>query len=126
MYLGLCAADQLSDESFAGNYITGSKILVFNTALLVVDQTGEWAEIVLDVPFFYNGIDNLIIEIQWDNESNDNSYYNHEWTAGDNRCIYTQYTPVIMSYNKIPHMILTGELSLENSTFAGIKVELGR
>jgi len=126
IYLGLCADDQLSNSSYDGNYIAGTKTLVYSTDPLFVNQADEWAEIILDEPYWYNGTDNLIIEIQWDNATHDNSYYNHEWLAGDNRCIFTQSSTDILSYNMLPHMILAGSLSLENSTFAGIKVELGR
>ena len=126
IYMGLCSSDQLSTSSFDGNYISGTKALVYSTSLLVVDMADEWAEIGLDDSYLYNGTDNLIIEIQWNNASHSNSYYNHEWLAGDNRCIFTQASPEILSYGFLPHMILAGTLSLENSTFAGIKVELGQ
>lgn len=126
IYMGLCASDQLSAGSFEGNYISGTKTLVYSTDLLFLDMADEWAEIVLDESYWYSGTDNLIIEIQWDNVSHDNSYYNHEWLAGDDRCIYSQAFPDILSYGFLPHMILVGTLHLDNSTFAGIKVELGQ
>ena len=126
IYLGLCANEQLSSSSFEGNYISGTKTLVYSTSLLMVDQTSDWKEIILDESYFYNGTDNLIIEVQWENASWSNSYYNHEWMAGENRCIFRQDAPDILAYNMLPHMILAGSLSMENSTFGEIKVELGR
>ena len=124
--MGLCSTDQLSPGSFDGNYVTGTKTLVYSTALQFVDQNQEWSEIVLSTPYAYNGTDNLIIEVQWENASQSNSYYNHEWFAGDNRCIYTQSSPAILQYGFLPQMILSGTFSLDNSTFAEIKVELGQ
>ncbi|MCK5840993.1 MAG: hypothetical protein KAH31_02405 [Candidatus Sabulitectum sp.] len=126
LYLGLCGSDQLNTGSFDGNYISGTKTLVYSSDLLIVDMDDEWAEIVLDDPYWYNGTGNLIIEIEWANETHDNSYYNHEWYAGDNRCVFSQGSPDIVAYGFLPHMILAGTLALENSTFASIKVELGQ
>ncbi|MCK5785384.1 MAG: hypothetical protein KAH54_02365 [Candidatus Sabulitectum sp.] len=54
----------MSSSSFDGDYIPGTKTLVYSTSLLVVDQNSDWKEIVLDEACFYNGSDNLIIEIQ--------------------------------------------------------------
>ncbi len=126
LYLGRCESDQLNTGSFDGNYASGTKTLVFSSDLLVVDMADDWAEIVLDDPYWYDGTDNLIIEIEWANETQDNSYYNHEWYAGNDRCVYSQGSPDIVSYGFLPQMILVGSLSLDNSTFAGIKIELGR
>ena len=126
IYMGLCSSDQLSTSSYDGNYISGTKTLVYSNNHLVVDMADEWAEITLDDSYWYNGTDNLIIEIQWENASHSNSYFVHEWLAGDNRCIFTQLTPDTNSYEYLPHMIFVGAASLENSTFAGIKVEVGQ
>ena len=126
IYMGLCATDQLSGDSFEGNYITGTKTLVYSSALQVVSASTEWPEIGLATPFFYNGTDNLIIEIQWEDNPQPNLYYNWVWFAGDSRCIYAQGSPEIKVWNSIPHMNLIGTEALENSTFAQIKVELGQ
>lgn len=123
--MGLCSSDQLSLGSFDENYIGGTKTLVYSNDLLVVSKADEWPEIELDTPFFYNGTDNLIIEISWDNETHDNTYNVHEWFAGTNRCILSANHSDIESYPFLPHMKLSGYLALENSTFASIKVELG-
>ncbi|MCK5131797.1 MAG: hypothetical protein KAR40_06545 [Candidatus Sabulitectum sp.] len=125
LYLGLCASDQLSNNSFDGNYISGTKTLVYSTNVLTVNQTPEWPEIILENSYWYNGTDNLIIEVQWENTSISNTYYCHEWVAGSNRCIYKQGSPNIVYDSVLPQMVLSGVFSLENSTFASIKVELG-
>ena len=126
LHLGYAVADTLSTDSFDGNYIPGSKTLVFSTPLLTLDMDDEWSQIVLDEPFFYNGEGNLIIDIQWDNGTEDNTYYNWNWIAGENRCISIHGSSGILSDNLVPHMIFSGSLALENSTFGSIKVELGR
>ncbi len=126
MYLGLSSSATLSTSSFDGNYISGTKTLVYSTPLLTIDMDDPWGQIDLDTPFYYDGSENLIVEIQWDNGTEDNSYYNIEWNAGPDRCIYQQKEPDIKSYYGVPHMFLVGDLALEGNTFAGIKVELGR
>ncbi len=125
IHMGLCSSDQLSLGSFDENYISGTKTLVYSTDLLIVSMTDEWPEIELDNPFFYNGTDNLIIEISWNNETHSNIYNVYEWFAGTNRCIVSENHSDIKSYPFLPHMKLFGDLALENSTFASIKVELG-
>lgn len=126
MYLGLSSAPTLSTGSFDGNYNSGTRTLVYSTSLLTIDMADPWAQIDLDTPYFYNGSDNLIIEIQWDNGTEDNSYYCNEWTAGANRCVYQQGGSGITSDSNLPHMMLVGTLALEGNTFGGIKVELGK
>ncbi len=125
IHMGLCSSDQLSLDSFDKNYVSGTKTLVYSTDLLSVSHTEDWPKIDLDTPFFYNGTGNLIIEISWENEIQSNIYNVNEWFAGTNRCIFSANHSDIAAYPFLPHMKLSGNLALENSTFASIKVELG-
>lgn len=126
LYMGLCSSDVLTN-SFEGNYVSGSKILVFDANPLIISPDGnDWSTITLETPYWYNGQDNLIIELLWDNATNDNAYYSGQWDSGANRMLYQQTTPVLNLSSWIPHMRLSGDLSLSQSTFAEIKYLLGK
>ena len=126
IYMGLCSSDQLSSGSFEENYISGTKTLVYSTDLLTLSKAVEWVEIELDSSFPYNGSDNLIIEISWDNGTVANEYKCHEWYAGADRSLHNINQEGIVSHPCLPHMIISGSpQALENSTFASIKVKLG-
>jgi len=122
IYMGLCGSDQLG-TTFDDNYIPGTRILVLSGSPYTTQTVGvnEWFEFVFDTPFWYNGQDNLLIEIQW--SSGAGSLYSWNWNGGSNRCIYGLYgmaTSLVQSSN-VPNLRLNGTLSLTNSTFARIK-----
>ncbi len=126
IYMGLSTSDELSSGSFDENYIAGTKTLVFSTDLLSIPNTVDWVDIELDTPFIYNGSNNLIIEISWDNGTETNEFNCHNWFAGNDRCIYKINDFGITPSQFMPQMILSGSpQALENSTFASIKVKLG-
>lgn len=125
MHMGLCASNQLNNESYEGNYITGTKTLVYS-GTVNISRDLEWKEIVLQKPFIYDGTDNLIIEISWTKRTAD-SYYCQSWYAGNKRALYSRKPYAPTYYTRIPHMIFTGttSTSLERSTFGEIKVLIG-
>ncbi|MEN8209662.1 MAG: hypothetical protein ABFR50_10490 [Candidatus Fermentibacteria bacterium] len=122
IYMGLCASDQLG-MTFDDNFIPGTRILVlsgspYSTQTVAVN---EWFEFTFDTPFWYNGQDNLLIEIQW--SSGSGSLYSWNWNGGSDRCVYGHYgqsSGLVLNSN-VPNLRLDGTLSLSNTTFARIK-----
>lgn len=124
--------DQLS-ETFEMNYTPGSLIEVFQTDSLVLDQIeGETLVLELDTPFFYNGQDNLLIDIYYPSGY---LYYSVWcWTAGSNRSLSRMFAPYSdfkdrletgNLFEDLPWMIIEGDLGLDETTFGRIKVMLG-
>jgi len=124
IYMGLCSSDQLG-MTYDDNYISGSKTLVLSSAFFTTPTVNpmDWFEITLDTPFWYNGVDNLIIEIEWSSAPGDDALYTMHWDGGANRCLFGRYGSATALYPKIevPYLRLNGTLSLSNSTFGRIK-----
>jgi hypothetical protein len=122
MYLGLCASDQLTTD-YEANYISGTRTQVLAASPYVNGATNpdDWFDVVLDTPYWYNGQDNLIIEVEW--SSGAGSLYNWQWNGGSDRCVIGAYGASTGSSTEslVPHLILNGTLSLESSTFGAIK-----
>lgn len=122
VYMGLCDSDQLG-TTFDDNYIPGTRILVLSGSPYTTQTVGvnEWFDFVFDTPFWYNGQDNLLIEIEW--SSGAGSLYSWNWDGGTNRSMYAGYGMSTASSlgSKVPNLRLNGTLSLTNSTFAQIK-----
>jgi hypothetical protein len=122
VYLGLCASDDLV-AAFDDNYISGTKTLVLSESSYTTSVVGinEWFEIPFTTPFWYNGQDNLIIEIEW--SSGSGSLYSWSALPGGIRRIYGPYgtTSALVLDDNFPTIQLNGTLSLENTTFAQIK-----
>ena len=122
--------DQLS-ETFADNYEPGSlQEVVFIDSLPLAGASGSTLTINFDQPFWYNGVDNLLIDIYYPDGWACAAV--HNWEAGPARSLVNMFlqsgspgtTGELCS--KVPYMILEGELELMGMTFAGIKVELGQ
>jgi hypothetical protein len=125
IYLGYCNSDELG-MSFDDNYIPGSKTLVYSSSQLsLTPDQDNWSRVLLDTPFWYNGTDNLIVEVQWDNSSTYNSHFCGRWESGANRTLWQQTTPSNNLSTTVMHMLLEGSESLDHATFGRIKVELG-
>jgi len=128
LHLGYCADDVL-DLDFDANWVPGSKTLVYSADPLDITAAGPetWVTLDLDEPFWYNGVDNLLIDVQWNNSGSDNSFYAAHWVAGDDRALFEYNTPSYVHTTApfVPYMTLLGELDLQQDTFAGIKVLLG-
>jgi len=119
-------------ETFSENYMPGSLVEVYySDSLLLTQGSASAKELVLelDTPFFYNGVDNLLIDIYYP----DGSCWcgNYGWQAGTARGVYNQFLPGTgggpTGYlsDWIPYMVLEGTQSLEQSTFAAVKVIIG-
>ncbi|RKZ08294.1 hypothetical protein DRQ25_09450 [Candidatus Fermentibacteria bacterium] len=122
IYMGLCSGDALG-ANFDDNYISGTRILVMSGSPYTSPTVGmnEWFEFVFDTPFWYNGQDNLLIEVEW--SSGVGSLYSWVWPAGSDRSMYGLYggATSLVRLSTAPNLRLNGTLSLSNSTFARIK-----
>jgi hypothetical protein len=118
-------------ETFSENYLPGSLVEVFySDSLFLTDGTAA-TELVLelDTPFFYNGTNNLLIDIYYP----DGSCWcgNYGWQAGTARCVYDKFYPGTgagptgLLSDWIPYMVLEGTQSLEQTTFAAVKIIIG-
>lgn len=124
LHMGYCTADELGD-SFDDNYDAGTKTLVYsNSSLYVTPGSGDWTTIDLATPFWYNGSGNLIIEVEWDNGTEDNSYYCGEWNTGSTRCLKSEDGGPAVLDTWITHMLLTGDIGLDPSSFGYVKAFL--
>ncbi len=122
IYLGLCESDELG-LNFDDNYIEGTRTLVMSASSYTTETVpvGEWFEVVLDTPYWYNWQDNLIIEVEW--SSGDGSLYAFAWDGGPNRYIFAPYgsSSAPGADVKVPHLLINGALELSSSTFGEIK-----
>ena len=125
IYLGHTDLAELGEE-FEANYIAGTKTLVYDHSpeQLNAGAPGEWLTIQLDQSFWYNGTDNLVIEIDW--PSGDNAIYVWGWIDNVNRSLAGTYENATgnLSWESLL-MRLNGTLSLEPVTFGAIKATLG-
>lgn len=121
--------DELS-ETFSNNYEPGSlQEVVFIDSLPLYGAPGSTLTIEFDEPFYYNGTDNLLIDIYYPLGMVEAAVYN--WEAGPSRCVMDMFTPYGSAgstgelVSKLPYMILEGELELAGLTFGRIKLILG-
>lgn len=122
LYMGLCSNDELG-VNFDDNYISGTRILVMSSSPYTTPSANpnEWFDNILDTPFWYNGEDNLIIEVEW--SSGSGSLYSWHWDSGGQRCVIGPYGASSGSetIHNVPNLKLNGVLSLPSSTFGAIK-----
>jgi hypothetical protein len=122
IYMGYTTLDALG-TTFASNYVAGSRTLVFSGDPYTITGWGSdtWYTTNLDTDFFYNGSNNLLIEMEWSTGSN--SIYIYHWDASMGRSVnsstYGASSGTLDSL--VPHLILTGNVDLESETFAFIK-----
>lgn len=119
--MGLCAADILN-PMFDTNYISGTKIRVFERAAgFSVSAAYPWTTITLDTPFFYDpSAGSLILEIQW--PSGNEQIYTFDFPTEGASIIKGGFGAASGDpFPQAPHLLIEGELSLSQMTFAGIK-----
>ncbi len=117
-------------ETFTANYQPGSLAQVyFADSLSLIAENEDELFIELDNPFQYNGEDNLLIDFYFPDGGSYSAV--ESWVAGYNRSLFDIFlpngTPELTGDLDIflPHMILEGIESLDQNTFAAIKIELG-
>ncbi|OPX30316.1 MAG: hypothetical protein B1H09_05185 [Gemmatimonadaceae bacterium 4484_173] len=123
--------NDILSETFSENYLPGSLVEVFYLDSLFLTDGTVTTELVLelDTPFFYNGVDNLLIDFYYP----DGSCWcgNYGWNTGTARCVYNKFYPGTgggptgLVSDWIPYMVLEGTQSLEQNTFGAVKVILG-
>lgn len=122
LYMGLCSSDVLG-TNFDDNYISGSRTLVMSSSLYTTPSAGPnaWFDSILDTAFWYNGEDNLIIEIEWSDGAG--SLYTWHWDSSSQRCVIGPYgaSNASETSSDVPNIRLNGVLSLSNTTFGQIK-----
>ncbi|MCP4646684.1 MAG: hypothetical protein GY852_02970 [bacterium] len=126
IYLGYTSLEMLSTE-FADNFIPQSRTLVHhNDPQPISAEPDEWFTIELDSPFWYNGQDNLILEITWSTGTGNPSTYefNTPMTPVCLKSADPQGESGFLSSMRCQFM-LNGTQELENGTFASVKVLLG-
>ena len=126
LYVGLCDQDYLGTE-FDDNFIPGSKTLVFSADPLAVSgEPGDWFTIDLDSPYWYNGQDNLLIELSWNGGTG--SFHTYMWNSpGVPRSLKapTPDGPTGFLSSTMSELMLDGVEGLPEATFGHIKVVLG-
>jgi len=123
IYMGLCASDMLG-TTFDDNYIPGSRTLVYKTPYLEVSANpDEWIDITLDTPYWYNGVDNLLIEVLWNSGSG--TVYAYIWnTSGTTpRSVKSAVSssPDGFLSPSLSELMLDGPSALDQTTFGAIK-----
>ena len=121
VYMGYCSSDQLT-ETFDANYVSGTRTEVFQrTSSFMLAAVYPWTTITLDTPFFYDpSLGNLIVEIQW--PGGEEEIYTFNYYTGENTLVMAGYgLPTGSISPEAPYLQFQGELSLDQSTFAGIK-----
>jgi hypothetical protein len=121
IYMGLSEEDVL-DTQFDANYIEDSKYLVYSSDPQAISAgKNEWIQFDLDTPFWYNGTDNLIIEIMWSWGVEGDHLLTWGWDDFG-RSLFGYYGSPVGTYeDRVPYMILNGTMVLEPATFGSIK-----
>ena len=117
--MGYCANSELV-ATYNDNYINGTKYRVYDSATSVTIQDTD-PTIYFDTPFFYvpaNG--NLVFEIAWPN-GKDEIYTFFSATTGVSTVHGAYDNPVGDPWREVPHILINGEMALDQTTFAGIK-----
>lgn len=124
IYLALTDLDELTD-SFDDNFDQSTHELVYASPVFVsTAPPSGWVQIPLDTEYYYPGTRNLVVEITYTDASVD--FQSFVWTPGALRTIWHSdpESPTGYVLDSAPNMLLSGILSLEQSTFAKIKAGL--
>lgn len=127
IYMGLCASDQLG-AAFEGNWVPGTKTLVFSDDQLdLAASANEWEPVELDTPYWYSGQQNLLYEVSWGSANPSYSFYTWQWETGSARTVYATNLGSangILS-TKLSMLQFEGTLGLDLSTFGEVKASFG-
>ncbi len=117
--MGYCATDELS-ANYNSNYINGWKYKVFESTTSITFYDTD-PTIYLDTPFFYQPSQgNLVFEIIWPDGKGEFWVYNN--IQDKNTLVHGAFdSETGDQYMERPHLLIHGDLALEQTTFAGIK-----
>lgn len=120
IYMGYSDLDQLGTV-FDDNYRPGTMTEVFweENFTVYAPDPDSWFSIDLELPFFYNGSGNLIIEYSWPDGYG--AVYNYHWDVPVRSLTAGWGSSTGFTSDDCPHLLLTGSLSLEPLTFGAIK-----
>lgn len=126
IYMGSTEIDELT-LVYEDNYTPGTRTLVLDAPPSYAVEAlnpNDWFTITLDTPYWYDGVNNLIIEIEW--SSGLGSLYTWHWDSGSPRKVIGAYGASSGDYvdSTVPNIKLNGTLSLEDSTWSSIKSSL--
>ncbi|HOP27014.1 MAG TPA: hypothetical protein PLM22_10325 [Candidatus Sabulitectum sp.] len=125
IHMGITGQSSLS-EGFESNWMPGTKTLVYDHEFVTYTSpgVGQWMEIALDTPFWYNGEDNLLVEFGWPGGTEVIMIW--AWVAPDNYTCYAGWEEP-QGNLLLESLVLrfSGALELYADTFAGIKSTLG-
>lgn len=127
IYMGLAESDMLS-PTFTDNWVPGTRQLVFHRdSMTISNSPEEWVDFVLDTPYWYNGQDNLLVEIMWSSADTDDScMYTWHWNTGTIRSINGEYSNPTGTMGSLLIMFrFSGTLGQTSATFGEIKATLG-
>ena len=117
--LGYCTSAEL-ESVYEGNYLSGTKTRVFerNSSFTVSSHSPT---LYFDSPFVYNPAEgNLIIDMVW--PDGEGEFYTYNFPTPGASAISGAYDiPEGYVLTDMSHLLIQGELSMEQSTFAGIK-----
>lgn len=125
IYMGNCDETSLGTD-YEANYREGSRIKVLwqENCTVLAPQAGEWFDIELDQPFWYDGQGGLIIEFAWPDGYD--HVYNYNWSTTTERSLHGGWGAATgFTTADVPRILLKGALSLEGMTFGGIKACFG-
>ncbi len=122
LYMGVAADSELT-STFSDNYLYGTRTQVYSTAAQQMTALpDQWMTILLDTPYYYNGTDDLIIELEWVGGSN--MFYTYLWDTGTNRGLMNKSdvgSPTGVLYTTMSELMFAPASALEQQTFASIK-----
>jgi hypothetical protein len=122
IHLGLSSEPELTDV-FEDNYIPGTRTLVYQTSSQTMSAgPDQWMTIPLDTPFWYNGTDNLVVEIRWVGGAN--MFYTYKWSTGADRALENKtdvFSPAGTLSQNMSELMFDGPLSLTRHSFGAIK-----
>jgi hypothetical protein len=123
IYMGLCASDGLG-AAFEDNWVPGTKTLVFSADTLdLAAGPDAWEQVILDTPYWFDGQQNLLIDLQWASANTSYSFYTWKWETGAVRSVKATSLPSpsgILS-TQMSELMLTGVLALDQLTLGEIK-----
>ncbi len=122
IYIGYSDLDQLGTV-FDDNYRPGTMTEVFWEENFTVHapDPNSWFAVDLEVPFFYDGSGNLIIEYCW--PAGSGAVYNYHWDVPARSLTAGWGSSSGFTSDDCPHLLLTGTLNLEHFTFGALKAE---
>lgn len=124
IWAGLTDDDVLSG-TFEDNFLPGTRTLLFERDSLHLEADPDtWVPFELDVPYWYGGSHNLVIEVLWSDgeELGTECVYTWQWNTGTMRCASGPYDAASGSLTSvIPVLRFTGTGALEDRSFADVK-----